>query len=106
MAPSSNAVIYIHSMMIHRTRNTPVGHFLSNSKLCNKNPNSNSSLRNRISELNVDIFIDKTSMVINDLLFYYLHLRSSSFKIFDTINDEPFTYISIIAIGNFFSYHQ
>ena len=104
MAPSSNAVIYIYSMMIHRTRNTPVGHFLSNSKLCNKNPNSNSSLRNRISELNVDIFIDKTSMVINDLLFYYLHLRLN--KIFDTINDEPFTYISIIAIGNFFSYHQ
>ena len=61
-----------------------------------------SSVRNKLSDLKV-IVIDEISMVSNDLLFH-VYLRVT--KIFEYVNNQPFASVSVITVGDFFSFHQ
>ena len=96
MAPTGVAAINIDGTTIHTALNIPVGNFKKN--LPPLSHEMISSLRNRLSELEV-IIIDEISMVSNDLLFH-VHLRLT--EIFGKVNDEPFAGKTVIAVGDFF----
>ena len=100
MAPTGVAAINIDGTTIHTALNIPVGSFGKNlSPLSDK---MKSSLRNKLADLKV-IIIDEISMVSNDLLFY-VHLRLN--EIFGSVKNEPFAGVTVITVGDFFSFHQ
>ena len=100
MAPTGVAAINIDGTTIHTALNIPVGSFGKNlSPLSDK---MKSSLRNKLADLKV-IIIDEISMVSNDLLFY-VHLRLN--EIFSSVKNEPFAGVTVITVGDFFSFHQ
>ena len=96
MALTGVAAINIDGTTIHTAFNIPVGHFGSN--LPSLSDKMKSNLRNRLSELKINI-IDEISLVSNNLLFYvYLRLN----EIFGTVNDKiTCRYISYYCWGFF-----
>ena len=96
MAPTGVAAVNIDGTTIHTTLNIPIGSLSKN--LPPFGDKMKYSLRNKLLDLKV-IIVDKISTVSNDLLFY-VHLRLN--EILGSVNNEPFVWITVITVGDFF----
>ena len=96
LAPTGVAAINVNGNTIHSGLGIPVGNFRKS--IPKLNDKKRSTLRRQLSEVKV-IVIDEISMVSNYLL---LHIHQRLKEIFGTLEDTPFSGISILAFGDFY----